>query len=299
MAGELYVITGATGNVGGAAAERLLARKAKVRVVGRSADRLKALAAKGAQPFVGSLNDRAAMRRAFDGATGAFVLIPPDPQAANFRAYQTKIADTLAEAVLSSRVPYVVTLSSVGAELPSGTGPIAGLHEMEQKLNTIASAHVMHLRAAYFLENHLWMIGAIKHAGIYPGAWAAELPVGMIATRDIGAEVARLLTERNWRGKSVHDLSGQRDVTMAEAARVLGAAIGKPDLRYVQVPYEEAEKGAIAVGIGASLAALYTEMTRAFNEGRIRPMTPRSPATTTPTSIEEFAGTFAAAYGAA
>jgi uncharacterized protein YbjT (DUF2867 family) len=292
----MYAITGATGNTGRRIAEALLSKGKKVRVIGRDAERLKSLAKKGAEAFVGSLDDAAAMTRAFSGAKAAYAMIPPNLKAENMRVYQNKISEALAAAIAKARVQYVVNLSSVGAHLSEKTGPIAGLHDQEQQLNKLKDVHVLHLRPGFFMENFYWNIDMIKKMGINGSPLKADLPVSMIATQDIAAAAAQQLADLDFSGKSVRELLGQRDLTMTKATQALGRAIGKPDLKYVQFPYDEAEKAMLGMGLSASVAKGFIEMNRAFNEGVIQLNEKRSAANTTPTSIEEFAKQFAAAY---
>lgn len=299
MADELFVITGATGNIGKAATQILLERGKRVRVVGRRADRLEPLARAGAEAFTGSLDNPTAMRHAFEGATGVFAMIPPQFEADDFRAYQNGVGEALAAGIEQSSVSHVVFLSSVGAHQSEGTGPILGLHDQEKRFGALDDPHVVNLRAAFFMENHLNGIGIIKQMGIAGSPLAAELSLPMIATRDIAATVAELLMDRSWSGKSTRELLGPREYTMTETTRILGAAISRPDLSYSQFPYEEAEKAMLGMGMSANVAATMTELYRGINEGRVVATERRSLLNTTPTTMEEFGKTFAAAFNAA
>jgi uncharacterized protein YbjT (DUF2867 family) len=298
MAEPIHAILGATGHVGGAIASRLLDQKRKVRVVGRDRARLKPFADRGAEVAVASIDDGDALSLALAGAAAAYVLIPPNLPAADFRAYQRKVVEALGAALERARVGHVITLSSIGANRPDQNGPIAGLHEMEQRLGRL-SAHVLHLRPGYFMENTLMSIGMVKGMGMNGSAIRADLPMQMIATRDIAEVGARRLAALDWTGKGVLELMGPRDVTLAEVTTALGKAIGRPDLKYVQFPYPDAKKGLMAMGLQEQMADLYVEMSRGFNDGAVRATQPRSPATTTPTTIEVFAETvFAPAFRA-
>src|SRR5512134_3240431 len=99
MADTLHVVLGATGHVGGVIASRLLDQKKTVRVVGRSADRLKPFTVRGAEGMAGSIEDPAFAARALAGAGAAFVLVPPNLGAPSFRAYQSKVVEGLATAI--------------------------------------------------------------------------------------------------------------------------------------------------------------------------------------------------------
>ncbi len=294
----MYTITGATGNTGRPIAEALLQEGKQIRVVGRSRERLEALAARGAEPIVASLDDVASMTRAFQGARAAYLMIPPSYGEPDFRGYQNRVGQALAEAILAARVSHVVNLSSVGAHLAAGVGPINGLHDQEQCLNRFAGVHVLHLRPVSFMENLLFNINLIKQAGINGTPLQADLAIPMIATQDIAEVAARRLLALDFSGKSTQELLGPREISMAEATRIIGKAIGKPDLPYVQFPYEEAERAMIGAGMSPDTARAFVEMYRAFNDGLLRPTEPRSAANTTPTSFDAFAKRFAAAYAA-
>jgi uncharacterized protein YbjT (DUF2867 family) len=296
---ELYVILGATGHVGGLAAARLLEAGKRVRAVARHADKLAPLAKRGAEAAAGSIDDPAFLRKALEGARAAFLLLPPN-LAPGIRAWQDRTAKALGDAIEAARVSYVVTLSSVGAQAASGNGPIAGLHALEQRLDRVPGLSPLHLRPGFFFENHHASIGMIRAMGMTGGAIRPDLKIPQVATRDIGEFAARRLRALDWKGRAIQELHGERLLTMAEAATALGKAIGRPDLRYAQFPYAEALKGMVQMGLPEEMAALYVEMAQGFNEGRIAMTQPPSAETTTPTSVEKWAGeVFAPAFQAA
>jgi uncharacterized protein YbjT (DUF2867 family) len=128
------------------------------------------------------------------------------------------------------------------------------------------------------------------------GAIAPNLSMAMIATRDIADVAACALKARDWTGVVVRELLGPRDLTYAEATRILGTRIGKPDLEYVQLSYANFEAALVQAGLSPDFAALYAEMARAFNDGRVKPVEGRRSENTTPTRFEDFAETLARAY---
>lgn len=289
----MYVVTGATGNTGRVIVERLLAAGKPVRVFGRSAAKMQAFADQGAQTQVGALDDARAVAKAFDGARAAYVMIPPSFTAPSFRAYQDRLGETIAGAIRELRVSHVVHLSSFGADQAAGVGPVSGLHAQEQRLNALPQVNVLHLRPGSFMEN-LWAFEAMLRQGILASPLRPDLPLPWIATRDIGQVAADELLELGFRGKQVRELHGQRDLSLEEIARAVGAASGR-EIRVQHVSYEAALDGLVQTGLTRDLAGQYVEMNRAMNEARMRPLEPRSARTTTPTSIERFAQDFAAA----
>ena len=294
----MLVITGATGKTGSKLAEILLEKGQKVRVIGRDAGKLKAFTVKGAEAAVGDMADTAFLTKAFRGADAVYALIPPHFGATDFRAYQKKIGESLVAAIKGSGVTYVVNLSSQGAHLPDRTGPIVGLHDQEERLNRLEGVNVLHLRPTYFMDNLLMNIDLIRKMNIMGSAVRGDVRFAMIATRDIAAYAAERLVKRDFSGTSVRDLLGQRDLSLNEAAAVIGKKLGRPDLTYVAFPYEDAEKGMTAMGLSADLSRLYIEMSKALNEGLFAVNIPRTKENTTPTSIEKFADDFAAAFRA-
>jgi uncharacterized protein YbjT (DUF2867 family) len=293
----MYVVLGATGHTGSVIATSLLLKGEKVRVVGRDASRLDRFVRKGAEAFAANVSDAAALTKAFTGARAAYLMLPPNMTSPDYRADQERESDAIAKAAKESGLHYAVHLSSFGAQVPERTGPIAGLHSSEQKLNAISGLNVLHLRAGYFMENNLAAINMINAMGIFGHAVLPDLKLPMIATRDIGEYAARRILNLDFSGKQTRELLGERDLSMNEATAIIARGIGKPDLRYVQFPYEEVQQVLMQMGIPLKTAALFIEMYRAINEGVVAGQEPRSPENTTPTSFEKFVqDVFAPAY---
>lgn len=289
----MYAITGATGNIGSKTVDILLGKSEKVRVIGRNAAGLKGFADRGAEAAVGDLRDPVFVANAFTGAEAVFTMIPPNFSAPNFRAYQNEISETLANGIIKSGVKYVVNLSSQGADLPEGSGPILGLREQEVRFSKLEGVNVLHLRPTYFMENLLMNIPLINRMGIAGSAVHGDLKFAMIATRDIARRVADHLLGRDFSGKMVEDLLGQRDISLNEAVSIIGRRIGMPDLKYVQFLYEDAANGLMEMGVSEDVSSLFMEMCEALNNGLFSVGRPRTMENTTPTSMEEFAETFA------
>jgi uncharacterized protein YbjT (DUF2867 family) len=284
----MYVVTGATGNTGRVVASQLLDQGKKVRVIGRSKERLQPLVDRGAEAFVADLSDQATLTKAFTGAEGVYAMIPPSATSKDFRDEQRQVAKAIAGALESARVKHAVALSSIGADKEAGTGPVAGLHEFEEILNRIAGLNVLHLRAGYFMENTLGQAAAIKAMGNTAGPLRGDLKLPMIATEDIGNKAAEWLLALDFKGKQAHELLGQRDLSMDEATSVIGKAIEKPDLKYVQLPGEQMQPAFVQMGMSPNVAGLILEMAAALNSGHMRALEQRSKENTTPTSFETF-----------
>jgi len=289
----VYAILGSGGNTGSIIANSLLSEGEKVRVLGRDAGRLQRFARKGAEAFSADASDASALTKAFSGARAAYLMLPP----LNSREEQERQSDAIAKAVKDSGLRYAVHLSSYGAHVPEGTGPVTGLHSSEQKLNGITGLNVLHLRAAYFMENNLAAIDMIQGMGMLGHALLPDLKLPMIATRDVGDYAAQRLLDLDFSGKQTRELLGERDLSMAEVTAAIARGIGKPDLRCVQFPYDQVQQVLTQMGIPPKTAAVYIEMYKAINAGVVASQEPRSPENSTPTSFEKFVqDVFAAAY---
>jgi len=284
----MFVVLGASGHTGHVVARNLLAREQKVRVVGRNAEHLKPLASQGAEVFTADTADARALTRAFEGAEAAYVMLPPNVSAGDVSAYQNRVGEAIAAAVRGAGVKHVVALSSIGADKSSGTGPVVGLHNLEQKINGIDGIHALYLRAGYFMENTLPQVGMIRSLGSVAGPIRPALKLPLIATRDIGDAAAEALFRRDFRGKQTRELHGQRDLNYEEIASIIGKAIGKPSLGYVHAPDDQLRVSMMQMGMSSNFVGLLLEMAGALNSGYMKALEPRSSQNTTPTSYETF-----------
>src|SRR6266542_83661 len=279
---------GATGNTGKVVVDRLLTDGKKVRAVGRSAERLRPFANRGAEPVTGDAADAAMLTSAFSGADAIYAMVPPDYKNPDPRGYYDLIGAAIEAAVRKSGVRRVVLLSSVGGELSGGTGPIAGLHDVEERLKTLG-VDLRILRAGYFYDNFFGNLALIKHKGINGGGIAPDVPIPMVDTGDIGAAAAEELASGTFKGTSVRELLGPRDYTMKEATTIVGQKIGKPDLPYLQFADADLVGALTQAGFSAGVAASFVEMSHALSERRVRSLQGRTAETTMPTTFEKFA----------
>jgi uncharacterized protein YbjT (DUF2867 family) len=295
----MYVLLGSNGNITSRAARLLLAQGAPVRVVGRSAASLAALKSAGAQVATGDANDEGFLASAFAGAQAVYAMIPSDYAATDMPAAQDRMGAAIANAIRKAGVKRVVNLSSVGAHLPAGTGPIAGLHRQERRLDALSGVDVLHLRPGYFFENHLVALETIRALGVYPDMAAPDTRVPMIATSDIARVVARELLTPSGHGKVTLHLHASRRYSMKESAAILGAAIGRPQLAYVQADPAQAKAAMVQHGFSASAADQFEEMSAAISDGRLLGALESAPGELAATTLEEFAvAVFAPAFAA-
>ncbi|HYE40895.1 MAG TPA: NAD(P)H-binding protein [Ramlibacter sp.] len=290
----MFVLLGSNGQITSQLAHRLLAEGRPVRVIGRNAQALAELQRAGAELALGDPSDAAFLERAFAGAVGVYAMTPPCYTEPDMRAAQGRIGMAVAQALRRARVRRVVNLSSVGAELPAGTGPIASLHAQEKRLDAIDRIDLLHLRPGYFMENFLAGLPSVAAGGPLAGMEAPDVPIPMVATRDISALVARELTSPAQRGVLV--LHSPSHPTMREAARTLGAACGNPGLEYLQLPPAEMKPVLQAEGLSADATDQLEELAHWLSTDAMASIA-AAPAALQPTTIEHFARQiFAPAY---
>ncbi|MDD7969048.1 NmrA family NAD(P)-binding protein [Actinomycetospora lemnae] len=295
----MITVLGAGGNTGGRVARRLREAGQPVRAVGRDAARLTDVVGFSAEARVGDITDAAFLADAFRGADAAYVLMPLDPTADGYRTQQEQVGTAIATALAQARVPRVVALSAVGADVapptgrpPSrsvsrGTGFLETLHEQEQRLGAL-DAQVTVIRPGLFFESFLPSLAAMQAEGVHHDTIDPDVPLPMVATVDVGDAAAAALLDPAAVG--VREVLGPEDLTMADAVARLGAVLGTP-LRYERVPEDVLRAALVDAGLPADVVAENLAMNAAFNDGTVHSLVGRSPATTTPTTIEAWART--------
>lgn len=295
MSSQHLVITGATGHIGSQLVHSLLAQGHRVTAVARPSQRLDALQQAGAAIAPGDLLDVAFLTQVLNGADAAFLMIPPNGQAADVLADMRQGGEAIAQAMQAAGLRQAVSLSSARVDQPVGNGPL--FVAQEARLNAITGLAVAHLRPAFFMDNLLANVGMIQRLGGVASTMRPDVSLPMVATQDIAAKAAELLGGGSLTGQSVHYLLGPRNYSMQEVTAAFGQAIGRPDLPYSQLGYDQARQGMLKAGMSASMADLMEEMIRTQNEGRVVERDVRTAASTTPTTIETFAQTvFAPAF---
>lgn len=253
-----FTITGSLGNISRPLSEILIKQGHQVTVISSKKEKAADIEAIGAIPAIGSIEDTAFLTTAFTGADAVYTMVPPNFVVTDYRAYYQRIAQSYATAIQGSGVKRVVNLSSIGAHLPNGTGPIAGLHDTEHILNKLESVAIISLRAGFFHTNFYHNIGMIKQAGIIGSNYDSNALLVMVNPLDIADAAAEELV-KPFTGKSVRYVISDEHTT-GEIAATLGKAIGKPDLPWIEFTNEQSLQGMIQSGLPETISKLYTEM---------------------------------------
>lgn len=294
-----YVITGSAGNISKPLAETLLQAGHQVTVISRTAANLKSLTDAGATAAIGSVEDEDFLAETFKGADAVYTMVPPKWDPIDWKKHIGQTGERYARAISKAGVKYVVNLSSVGAHLPDGCGPVSGLYISEQALNTLKDVNVKHLRPAYFYQNLLSNLSLIKSSGIMGGNFSLSGHSFPIADpRDIAAAAAEELLALSFTGKSVRYVVSD-EVSTDAIALTLGKAIGNPALPWVAFTDEQALQGMLQAGLSEEIAKNYVEMGQALNSGKMSEdyLKNRSGKLGT-IKLDDFAKEFAAIYQA-
>ncbi len=291
---KTYVITGSIGHISKPIIQGLLRAGNKVRVITSNNDRVTEIETLGAKALVGSVQDASFVKSVFRNADVAYTMIPPIWQTGNWRASQNEVAKNYVDAIKTNNVKYVVNLSSVGADVGNGVGPVDGLHDFEQLLNTTEGLNVKHLRPSFFFYNFLAQIGIIKQAGIMGANWGDGEKVFLVHTNDIAAAALDELLTLKFNGHSVRYILGD-EKSGREIASVLGKAINK-ELSWIVFTDEEQRQGLLKAGLSETHAQGYTEMGKALRNGVMQNDARKNKPELSPIKLEDFASEFAAAF---
>jgi uncharacterized protein YbjT (DUF2867 family) len=289
-------ILGATGNVGSKTVNNLLGKNHTLKLIARHADKLQQFAGKtGVELYAGDSLNSDFLAGVMKGSNAVMLMMPADMHADSIADYQDQLGKAQIEAIKKSEVKKVLFISSVGGHTEDRTGIVAGLSRQEVRLRALEGVDVLILRPSYFMENLLANISIIKTAGINGSSLNPDKSFPIIATQDVAKVAAENLNDLSWDGKKVLPLLGSKDYNMNEVTIVLGKAIGKPDLNYVQFSYDEAKKAMQQWGISESVAQAFVGLTEGINIGRFD-TEKRNTESTTATTLEDFAKTFAFVY---
>ena len=290
-----YVLTGSLGHIGKPLTQKLRAAGHEVTVISSSPERAKEIEALGAKAAIGLVDDYAFLTATFTGSDAVFTMVPPKMDAPDMKEYIHQVGIIYKDAILEAGVKKVVNLSSVGANLPEGCGPVSGLYFVENELNKLQQTDVLHLRPGYFYYNLLGNIGMIKQAGIM-GSNFGGVTLVLAHPGDIAEVAGEAMLALGFTGKTVRYIASDERST-DDVARVLGAAIGKPDLAWVTFSDEDALNGLLQAGFSEDVAANYVEMGTSLGNGTMTGDYFKNRPALGGRKLEDFGREFGEAYG--
>lgn len=261
----MFFVSGITGQVGGAAARHLLAQGHTVRALVRDPNKAVTWLERGVEVRQGDFNDADAMAAALDGVQGAFLMLPPFFAPAPGFPEAKAIVESFREALRRAPPPRLVALSSIGSQQESGLGMITATNLLEKGLGDLPCPTAF-VRAGSLLENYTRSLDAAADTGWFDSyLMPTDRHVPMVATEDVGREVAQLLTTR-WTGTRIVEHGSP--VSPDELARAMGEVLGR-SVQARAVPRAQWTASLEAKDMPPAGIAAFTEMEDGFNSGWI------------------------------
>jgi uncharacterized protein YbjT (DUF2867 family) len=259
------ILTGSLGNISKPLASKLIAAGHQVTVISSNIAKTADIQALGATAAIGSITDVPFLVSVFTGADAIYTMVPPNFAVPDLIQYFATIGAYYAEAIRQSGVTRVVNLSSVGAHLTSGNGAGLGAHHVENTLNALENVSVKHVRAPFFYTNFYNYIEMIRQQGFLGGNYDSNTRLIMVHPEDIAVATAEELLLQS---TGVRYLASDSRTT-GEIAGVLGTAIGKPSLQWVEFSNEQALQGMLQGGAPEVFAKLFVETGTAVRSGKL------------------------------
>lgn len=265
-----YVLTGSTGNITKPLTEALIASGHEAIIISSNESKKDAIEKTGAKAVIGSVLDVAFLTKVFSGADAVYLMVPPNFTVTDWLGFQKEVSENYITAIRQSGVKNIVQLSSIGAHMGEGAGPIDGLAYLEKRLDAIEGINVVKLRPSYFFTNFFTMADMIRHAGIL-GSNMGNGSQQLVLThpKDIAEAAAKNLLALDFKGQNIEYVSSDIH-PLSDIAAVLGAAIGKPELPWIPFSDEETLQGMLQSGLPEVFAKGYVQMGKSIREGLIQ-----------------------------
>jgi uncharacterized protein YbjT (DUF2867 family) len=287
-------VTGSLGNISKPLTEILVKAGHQVTVISSNADRNDEIKALGATPAIGLVTDVAFLTEAFKGADVVYTMVPPNFGATEWKKYIAGIGQNYADAITANGIKKIVHLSSIGAHLEDGTGPVTGIHRVEEIYNKLDGVAVKHLRPGFFYTNFYANVDMIKHANIIGSNFGADTNMVLVHPKDIATAAAEEI-QSDFTGKSVRYIASD-EKTAGEVAKTLGAAIGKPELPWIEFTDADNIAGAVGAGLPEEIATNYTEMGTSVRSSKMFEDYYKNRPVLSEIKLENFAKEFAGAF---
>lgn len=294
-----YIITGSTGHISKPLSQQLIAAGHQVTIITSNSSKVEEIHSIGAQAAVGSVEDRDFLIKTLAGADGIYLMVPPKWTVTDWLGYQKQVVDNYIAAIKANKLKYIVALSSVGAHMRKGAGPVDGLGYLEEQLEQLEDVNIRILRPSYFFYNLFSQIGMIKNAGFVASTQPADFKLVLTHTSDIADAAAAQLLSPTFSGLAIENIGSDDSHTWTEITKTLGEAIGNPALPYVELTDEQSLGGMLQAGLSQTIANGYVAMGKALRDGEMQAdYWQNPPKKLGKIKLADFAKEFAAAYNA-
>jgi len=290
-------VTGSLGNISRILVKKLVAKGHEVKVISSNAKRIQEIEELKAIPLIGSVEDYEFIKKSFRASDAVYLMIPPSFNATDVKQYIKTIGEQYAKAISENGIKYVINLSSIGAHIPKGLGPTGSNYFVEQQLNALENANVLHLRPGMFLSNFYGAIGMIKHQNIMGNNFEGMVNIPLTHPKDIANVAFNALDNLSFSGKQIQYVVSD-EKNGFEIAKTLGNAVGKPDVNWVAFSDEQLLGGLVQSGLSEPMAKVYmVEIGMALRDGSfIEDYNKHKSEAKGETTLQDFAQEFAMAY---
>jgi uncharacterized protein YbjT (DUF2867 family) len=293
------IVTGSLGHIGKPLTSELVQKGHRVTVISSKMEKQKEIQSLGALAAIGSIQDVDFLTKIFAGAEVVYTMVPPanyfDPHL-DLLGYYNRIGTNYAQAIAENGIKKVINLSTIGGHMSSGNGILLGAHYVEGILNALAAdVAITHMRPTEFYYNLLPQVHAAKNHGFIGSNIGGEVVNSWVSPIDIAGAIANEI-EVGLLGRRIRYVASE-ELTYNALATILGQAIGKPDLKWVQFTDEEMEQGLLSIGMQPKIAKEMTEMYHAIHTGLLyEDYTLNKPVPMGNVKMKDFAREFAEAY---
>lgn len=283
-----YVIAGAAGKTGRKIVAKLLSSGKQVKAIDSNSKGLAGLKSIGAEPLLGSLTDKDFLRKSFQDADAAFLMIPSQWGSEDYLSFQAEVSNAYVEALQGSSIKYVVNLSMLGAEHHDAPSMLKSLFNLEKQLASISGINTIQLRPTYFMENLLHWTELLRGFRMYGSPFRPEVQFPLVSVEDVASVASQQLLHLGFEGHNTLRLLGPAHISMEEFATMVKDHLGLDHLPYVWLPRSDAFRTLRSIGFSEHCAELHLEIYDKINEGSIISNAVRRPDNTTKYSIECF-----------
>ncbi|HUZ58745.1 MAG TPA: NAD(P)H-binding protein [Hanamia sp.] len=294
------ILTGSLGHISKPLVEILVQKGHSVTVISSKAERQSAIVALGANAAIGTMEDLDFLTKSFKGSDIVYLMETLGTNRffdknLDFMATINKIANNYKQAVEDSGVKHVVHLSSIGAHTDKGVGMIAFHYNVENILKQLPEdVSIKFMRPVGFYTNMFAFIPTIKTQNAIVQNYGGDEKAPWVSPLDIAAVIAEEM-EKPFDGREIRYIASD-EVSPNEVARILGEAIGKPGLKWQEIPEEQMLNGMKTAGMNPKIAKGLVEMNAAGRSGKLYEDYNRHKPTLGKVKLKDFAKEFAKVY---
>ncbi|MDQ0640471.1 uncharacterized protein YbjT (DUF2867 family) [Pedobacter sp. W3I1] len=280
----MYVILGASGQVGSAIVDHILAKKLPVKAVIHNREKASAIKEKGTEVAIADAMDLNSLIEAFKGGDTLFALTPETGKTEDVLGETKAILENYNKAIRQSSIKKVVGLSSIGAQYSEGTGNLLMSYMLEHAFEDLPVQQIF-IRPAYYYSNWLAQLPEIKKSGTLPTFYPTDLALPMISPMDVASFVAEVLVEDN--ESKIYEIVGPQKLSSDDVAAAFSTALGK-EVKAKQILRKDWDVTLQKIGFSPDASKNFIDMAQTVVNGKTDPENKETTVVTLKTRISEY-----------